>query len=226
MTDYITTIGHFSSHLELISPKIAKNCQQRVVISENRHFLCCHKPILVCEFCVIRTPWAPRVEFFFWDSLLFFQVTPVIAAKFLWNAGNRRNFVPNTGGFAFFFPLIRLYCRKISAKISTRVVCMFSWQLEDFGQFLTDRLFFIPFYCRSNTGLSRLKCRTVLHLGASKLIQTDKVSLIDTGTVELLEWNRSLVEAQNPIQGRLVWSDFSSICRYTYPQSLRIIYSS
>ena len=45
--------------------------------------------------------------------------TPVIAAMFQRNAGNHRFFVRKTGGFAFVFPPILHYRRKISAKIST-----------------------------------------------------------------------------------------------------------
>ena len=53
--------------------------------------------------------------------LLFFPETTVTAAKFLRNAGNRHYFSTKNRRFSVFLPPIRSYCKKNSAKISTRV---------------------------------------------------------------------------------------------------------
>ena len=55
-------------------------------------------------------------------SLLFFQETPVTAAKFLRNAGNRRYLCTKYLRFRVFFPPICRYRTKISTKISTRAI--------------------------------------------------------------------------------------------------------
>ena len=96
------------------------------------------------------------------------RVTPArqTTTKYLRNVGNQCFFLQNTGGFAFFFPPVHRYRRKMSGKISTqdRIItliqtpwkssCFFMW--SRFHEFLSNQPMFIDFDCLVNATVMNL----------------------------------------------------------------------